>query len=91
MARFSSIQFLYVDLCYLKWFQRDDGDEELCSVYVPTNHLYIGDVFLVNSKEIIRPNLSIREGIGESVALLSVPHCFFIGLDAFRADIFKGK
>ncbi|KAL3735486.1 hypothetical protein ACJRO7_024584 [Eucalyptus globulus] len=45
--------------------QRDDGDEELCSVYVPTNHLYIGDIFLVNSKEIIRPNLSIREGIGK--------------------------
>ncbi|XP_065623907.1 protein LIKE COV 2 [Quercus suber] len=43
--------------------QRDEGDVELCSVYVPTNHLYIGDVFLVNSEEIIRPNLSIRECI----------------------------
>ncbi|XP_077248690.1 protein LIKE COV 2-like isoform X2 [Tasmannia lanceolata] len=43
--------------------QSDTGDEELCSVYVPTNHLYIGDIFLVNSEEIIRPNLSIREGI----------------------------
>lgn len=43
--------------------QRDTEDEELCSVFVPTNHLYIGDIFLVNSKEIIRPNLSIREGI----------------------------
>ncbi|KAI4365479.1 hypothetical protein MLD38_021460 [Melastoma candidum] len=43
--------------------QKDDDDEELCSVYVPTNHLYIGDIFLVNSKDIIRPNLSIREGI----------------------------
>ncbi|XP_008785846.1 protein LIKE COV 2 [Phoenix dactylifera] len=43
--------------------QSDKGDEELCSVYVPTNHLYIGDIFLVNSQEIIRPNLSIREGI----------------------------
>ncbi|KAJ6405491.1 hypothetical protein OIU84_013455 [Salix udensis] len=43
--------------------QRENGDEELCSVYVPTNHLYIGDVFLVNSEEIIRPNLSVREGI----------------------------
>ncbi|KDP36590.1 hypothetical protein JCGZ_08357 [Jatropha curcas] len=43
--------------------QREDGDEELCSVYVPTNHLYIGDIFLVNSEEVIRPNLSIREGI----------------------------
>lgn len=30
----------------------------------PTNHLYIGDIFLVNSEEIIRLNLSIREGIG---------------------------
>ncbi|KAF4375549.1 hypothetical protein G4B88_022196 [Cannabis sativa] len=46
--------------------QKDDGDEELCSVYVPTNHLYIGDIFLVNSDEIIRPNLSIREGIDHS-------------------------
>ncbi|CAK9154166.1 unnamed protein product [Ilex paraguariensis] len=45
--------------------QRENGDEELCSVYVPTNHLYIGDIFLVNSEEIIRPNLSIREGIGD--------------------------
>ncbi|KAK6257743.1 hypothetical protein QUC31_001202 [Theobroma cacao] len=44
--------------------QRDNGDEELCSVYVPTNHLYIGDIFLVNSEEILRPNLTIREGIG---------------------------
>nr|CAD1838677.1 unnamed protein product [Ananas comosus var. bracteatus]CAD1838736.1 unnamed protein product [Ananas comosus var. bracteatus] len=43
--------------------QTDNGDEELCSVYVPTNHLYIGDILLVNSEEIIRPNLSIREGI----------------------------
>lgn len=39
------------------------GDEELCCVYVPTNHMYIGDIFLINSKDIIRPNLSVREGI----------------------------
>lgn len=44
--------------------QSDNGEEELCSVYVPTNHLYIGDIFLVKSEEIIRPNLSVREGIG---------------------------
>ncbi|PRQ49269.1 hypothetical protein RchiOBHm_Chr2g0120041 [Rosa chinensis] len=46
-----------------RYLQRDNEDEELCSVFVPTNHLYIGDIFLVNSKDIIRPNLSIREGI----------------------------
>lgn len=34
-------------------------------MYVPTNHLYIGDVFLVSTKDVIRPNLSVREGIGE--------------------------
>lgn len=47
--------------------QRDEGDEELCSVFVPTNHLYIGDIFLVSSSEIIRPNLSIGEGIGTTI------------------------
>lgn len=44
--------------------QRSVGDEELSCVYVPTNHLYLGDIFLVNSDDIIRPNLSVREGIG---------------------------
>ncbi|KAL1315290.1 hypothetical protein AAHE18_16G247600 [Arachis hypogaea] len=39
------------------------GDEELCCVYVPTNHLYIGDIFLINTRDVIRPNLSVREGI----------------------------
>lgn len=43
--------------------QNYTGDEELCCVYVPTNHLYIGDIFLVNAKDVIRPNLSVREGI----------------------------
>ncbi|XP_074273818.1 protein LIKE COV 1-like [Silene latifolia] len=43
--------------------QNFSGDEELCCVYVPTNHLYIGDIFLVNSNDVIRPNLSVREGI----------------------------
>ncbi|GJZ95920.1 COV 1-like protein [Tanacetum coccineum] len=45
--------------------QTYSGEEELYSVYVPTNHLYIGDIFLVNSKDVIRPNLSVREGIGK--------------------------
>ncbi|CAK8579539.1 unnamed protein product [Lathyrus sativus] len=43
--------------------QTYSGDEELCCVYVPTNHLYIGDIFLVNTKDVIRPNISVREGI----------------------------
>ncbi|KAK1266671.1 hypothetical protein QJS04_geneDACA019337 [Acorus gramineus] len=43
--------------------QNYSGEEELFCVYVPTNHLYIGDIFLINSKDVIRPNLSVREGI----------------------------
>jgi len=43
--------------------QHESGlEEHLFSVYVPTNHVYIGDVFLVNPKEIIRPQLTVREG-----------------------------
>ncbi|KAL3504519.1 hypothetical protein ACH5RR_034360 [Cinchona calisaya] len=54
--------------------QKDNGDEELCSVYVPTNHLYIGDIYLLNSEEIIRPNLSVREGIEIIVSVgMSMP------------------
>ena len=45
--------------------QSYSGEEELCCVYVPTNHLYIGDIFLINTNDVIRPNLSVREGIGE--------------------------
>ncbi|KAH9300992.1 hypothetical protein KI387_012575, partial [Taxus chinensis] len=43
--------------------QNEIGEEELFCIYVPTNHLYIGDIFLINSRDVIRPNLSVREGI----------------------------
>lgn len=49
--------------------RKNTGAEELCCVYVPTNHLYLGDVFLINSKDIMRPNLSVREGIGKEFKL----------------------
>ncbi|CAL5438391.1 unnamed protein product [Camellia sinensis] len=52
------------------------GDEELCCVYVPTNHLYIGDILLVNAKDVIRPNLSVREGIGKNSSLKVVNTSF---------------
>lgn len=46
--------------------RKSSGSEELCCVYIPTNHLYLGDIFLINSKDIMRPNLSVREGIGKN-------------------------
>lgn len=49
--------------------QKGVGEEELCCVYVPTNHLYLGDIFLISSRDILRPNLSVREGIGMKLEL----------------------
>jgi len=34
-------------------------------VYVPTNHVYVGDIFMLEDKDVIRTNLSVREGLGE--------------------------
>ncbi|KAG4162231.1 hypothetical protein ERO13_D01G104250v2 [Gossypium hirsutum] len=58
-------------------FFRGIGEEELCCVYVPTNHLYLGDLFLIRSKDILSSNLSIREGIGILISGgMSVPKIF---------------
>ena len=45
--------------------QHDKGDLELFSVYVPTNHVYVGDIFLLGKADIIKTNLSVREGLGK--------------------------
>ncbi|CAN1814153.1 Protein LIKE COV 3, partial [Linum perenne] len=50
--------------------------EELCCVYVPTNHLYLGDIYLISSKDVMRPNLSVREGIGEIICWLYIRRQF---------------
>uniref|UniRef100_A0A803L7Z1 Uncharacterized protein n=1 Tax=Chenopodium quinoa TaxID=63459 RepID=A0A803L7Z1_CHEQI len=53
------------------------GEEELFCVYVPTNHLYLGDMFLVNSKDILRPNLSVREGIDDEASGIKAENARF--------------
>ena len=54
--------------------QLPDGDLELFAVYVPTNHIYVGDIFLMGAKDIIRNNLSVREGIEIIVSVgMAVP------------------
>jgi hypothetical protein len=45
--------------------QTTGGELVLYAVYVPTNHVYIGDIFLMGESEIIRNNLSVREGLGQ--------------------------
>lgn len=50
------------------------GDVQLFSVYVPTNHIYVGDIFLLGKQDIIKVNLSVREGLGEQhIALTLCP------------------
>lgn len=40
-------------------------DTKLNTVYVPTNHVYVGDIFLLEDKDVMHTNLSVREGLGE--------------------------
>ncbi len=43
---------------------RSTGETEpLVAVYVPTNHLYLGDILLVRREEIIQTRLTIPQGI----------------------------
>jgi len=54
--------------------QRHDEDMKLFSVYVPTNHVYIGDVFLLQEADIIRTNISVREGLEIVVSIgMAIP------------------
>jgi uncharacterized membrane protein len=48
-----------------KEFTVDRGSwrEELVAVYVPTNHLYLGDIMLVPRERISYPDLTVEEGI----------------------------
>jgi uncharacterized membrane protein len=45
--------------------RRQDGTrQELCLVYVPTNHLYVGDVVVVPPADVVETDLSVEDGIG---------------------------
>lgn len=44
--------------------QRRDGSRHtLCTVYVPTNHLYVGDVVVLPAEDVIETDLSIEDGV----------------------------
>ena len=42
---------------------RGSGPEPLVAVYVPTNHLYLGDVAIYPRSSVFFPDLSVEEGI----------------------------
>jgi uncharacterized membrane protein len=41
----------------------DGTKEPLCMVYIPTNHLYVGDVVVLPADDVIETDLSIEDGI----------------------------
>ena len=43
---------------------RADGTKQsLCTVYIPTNHLYVGDVVILPAEDVLETDLSIEDGI----------------------------
>ena len=43
--------------------RRDQTVESYCTVYIPTNHLYVGDVVVLPACDVIDTDLSIEDGI----------------------------
>jgi uncharacterized membrane protein len=41
----------------------DGATQTLCTVYVPTNHLYVGDIVVLPADDVIETDLSIEDGI----------------------------
>lgn len=42
---------------------RGSGPEQLVAVYVPTNHIYFGDIHVYPSSVVSYPDLSVQEGV----------------------------
>lgn len=43
---------------------RQDGTRErLCTVYIPTNHLYVGDVVVLPEHDVLETDLSVEDGV----------------------------
>jgi uncharacterized membrane protein len=42
---------------------RGHGQDTLVAVYVPTNHLYLGDVFVLPRERLSFPDLTVEQGI----------------------------
>ena len=44
--------------------ERKDGtSQSLCTVYIPTNHLYVADVVVLPADDVIETDLSVEDGI----------------------------
>ena len=43
--------------------RRDGSRHQLCTVYIPTNHLYVGDVMVLPAEDVIETDLTVEDGI----------------------------
>ena len=43
--------------------RRDQSVESFCTVFIPTNHLYVGDVVVLPASHVIETDLSIEDGV----------------------------
>jgi uncharacterized membrane protein len=43
--------------------RRDGSRHQLCTVYIPTNHLYVGDVVVLPAEDVIETDLTVEDGI----------------------------
>src|SRR5262245_27077853 len=43
--------------------QQDGTTRQLCTVYVPTNHLYVGDVVVLPVEDVLETDLSVEDGV----------------------------
>jgi uncharacterized membrane protein len=54
---------------------KDGAEHEVCTVYVPTNHLYVGDVVVLPASDVIETDLSVEDGVSLMLSAgASVPH-----------------
>ena len=42
---------------------KDGREHEVCTVYVPTNHLYVGDVVVLPVEDVVETDLSVEDGM----------------------------
>jgi uncharacterized membrane protein len=42
---------------------KDGREHEVCTVYVPTNHLYVGDVVVLPVEDVVETDLSVEDGV----------------------------
>jgi len=46
-----------------RFTRADNTTYELCAVYIPTNHLYVGDVVVLPEEDVIDTNLTVEDGV----------------------------